>query len=152
MSLRNLPYSKNSLTLESFVANNSFTIKENINSIIHKVDETTGEYIIKNASDNNILSVDKNGNLTNTSYIKSHIANQIAPISSQVGVHQSNLDDHENRINTLETSVPTTENLTDLQNRVSELENYVVNVKAFMLDLRSRLGGDDIIELFESVL
>ena len=55
MSIKNLPYNQNKLILENFEAHNAFTIKENINTITHQVDQETGEYVIKNANNPDII-------------------------------------------------------------------------------------------------
>ena len=92
MALRNIFSNQQKLTLQDFEAHNSFTITENINSITHKIDENTGEYVIKNALNNNILSVNLDGTLSNDSYVKAHISNVLNPLTSQVEVHQETLD------------------------------------------------------------
>jgi hypothetical protein len=59
---------------------------------MHTVDPSTGEYIIKDAGNNKILSVNQNGTLTNSSYVKSHIDNLVNPISQSVSAHNVKLD------------------------------------------------------------
>lgn len=94
MSIKNIAFNQNarSLILENFEAHNSFVIKENVNSIIHSVNEQTGEYTIKNSNGDRLLAVSMDGTLTNQSAIKDHINNAVAPLTSQVANHQENLD------------------------------------------------------------
>ena len=140
MSLKNVPFNQNKLILQDFEAHNAFTIKENVNTITHQVDEITGEYIIKNSNNNKILSVNLDGSLTQPSSIKSHISNSILPISQQVSVHQGKLNEHENRLSVVENNVGTND-LTSLENRVEVLENYIIKLKTFMNNFKAGLSN-----------
>lgn len=147
MSIKNLPYNQNKLILENFEAHNAFTIKENINAITHQVDESTGEYVIKNANNNKVLSVNLDGTLTQPSYIKSHISSVVAPVSSQVGIHQTKLNEHETKLNEHDDRLSVVENnvgtndLTSLENRIDDLEAYIVKLKTFMNNFKAGLSN-----------
>lgn len=136
MSIRNLPFQHNNLILENFEAHNSITIKEDINSVSHYVDANTGEYVIKNAGNNKILSVNMDGTLTQPSYIKTHITNAVAPVASQVGVHQSRINQHEDRLAVVEGNVGV-QDISALENRIDELELYISKLQTFLTTLKA---------------
>ena len=91
MSLKNLPYQNNTLTLQDFVSKGQLTIQEDVQVIKHQVHPITGEYTITDINNNNVLSVSSDGTLTNDSYIKTHIANQVNPVSSSLTQQTINL-------------------------------------------------------------
>ena len=131
MSLKNIAFNQGTLTLEDFTARNNFKIMEDINSITHKIDESSGEYIIHNSDNNNILSVNKNGTLTNTSYIKSHIDNTVSPISSLLNVHTQKLDNigTYNLITgaTTNSNIRTIETIPIANNKIGMIEGYLMS-------------------------
>lgn len=136
MSIKNVAISQNRAVFQDFEAHNSFTIKENVNTIVHQVDENTGEYVIKNANNNKILSVNLDGTLTQPSFIKSHISNSILPVSQQVAIHQGKINQHEDRLSSVENNLGIND-LTSIENRIDELEAYIARMKTFMNNFKA---------------
>lgn len=163
MSLKNLPYQQNKLILQDFVANNNFTIQEGINTIVHQVDPLTGEYKITDINNNNVLSVSLDGTLSNDSYIKSHIVDQVNPISNALTAQTVNLSNARDDItalqvlteqqvglitglttslSTMQSVVPTDQNFTNLTNQVNAIQTYMNNLKSVFSQLNTIIAVD----------
>ena len=101
MSIRNF-YNNGRFIGETFEAHNTFTIKEAVNEISHAINETTGEYTVKDKNSNVIFSVNSDGTLHNNSSIKQHVTDSTASLGRTLTDHTTSLTDHETRLSNVE--------------------------------------------------